>query len=79
MFPFLVTNLESFASFNKFNIFLRYLYYSVAINESKEKFKIAFCCFLAIKSSVALSCFSNFPTKFVVGKRMHLFVLINLY
>ena len=39
-----------------------YLYYSVTINESKEKFKIVFCCFLTIKSIIAPSS-SNFPGK----------------
>ena len=41
---------------------LHYLYHSVAINEPKEKFRIAFCCFSAIKNIVAASPF-NFPTK----------------
>ena len=37
------------------------LYYSVTINESKEKFKIV----PAIKSIAALSSSSNFPTKVI--------------
>ena len=57
MFHFHVTNLELFASFNKFNIFLMfyYLYYSVKIDESKEKFKIVFCCISAITDIAAPS------------------------
>ena len=43
-----------------------YLYYSVTINESKEKFWIGFCCFLAIKNIVAPSSSSNFPIKLIV-------------
>ena len=40
-----------------------YLYYSVIINEFKEKFRIAFCCFSAIKYMVAPLSSSNFPVK----------------
>ena len=43
----------------------RYLYYSMTINESKEKFRIVFCCFSAIKSIAAPSSFSYFPTKLI--------------
>ena len=64
MSHFLGTNLESFASFNKFKNFLmfHYLYYSVIINESKENFT---CCFSAIKNIVAPSSSSNFPVKLI--------------
>ena len=67
MFHFLVTNLESFSSFNKFNIFLmfHYLYHSVTINEFKEKFRIVFCCFSETKNIVAPSSSSNFSTKLI--------------
>ena len=67
MFHFLVTNLESFDSFSKFNIILmfRSLYYSVTLNESKENFEIAFCCFSKLKNIVAPSSFSSFPTKLI--------------
>ena len=41
-----------------------YLYYYIAINESKEKFRKDFCCFLAIKNIVAPSS-SNFPVKLI--------------
>ena len=41
----------------------RYLHYYVTINESKEKFRIVFRCFPAIKKIVAPSLSSNFPTK----------------
>ena len=41
------------------------LYYSVTINEFKEKFRVAFCCFSAIKAIVAPSFYSNFPTKLI--------------
>ena len=39
------------------------LYYSVTINQSKEKFRMVFCCFSAIKNIVAALSFSNFPVK----------------
>ena len=42
-----------------------YLYYSVTINESKEKLGIDFCCFSAIKNIVAPSSSSNFSTKLI--------------
>ena len=42
-----------------------YLYYSVTINESKEKCRIVFCCFTAIKNIVAPSSSSNFPVKLI--------------
>ena len=41
-----------------------YLYYSVTINEFKEKFRIVLCCFSAIKNIVAPSS-SNFPVKII--------------
>ena len=41
------------------------LYYSVTFNESKGKFKIAFCCISAIKTIVALSSSSNFTLKLI--------------
>ena len=59
MFPFLVKNLELIDPFNKFFIFYFYflkfhwLYYSVSINESKEKFKIFFYCILVTGDIVA--------------------------
>ena len=37
----------------------------VTINESKEKLKIVFCCFLAVRNITAPSSFSNFPTKLI--------------
>ena len=37
-----------------------YLYYSVTISEFKEKFRIVFCCFSAIKNIVTPSS-PNFP------------------
>ena len=40
------------------------LYYSVTFNESKEEFKIVFCCFLTIKNNVMPSS-SNFPSKLI--------------
>ena len=65
MFHFLVTNLEKFGSFNKFIFFIfHYLCYSVTSNESKEKFRMIFCCFLAMKN-VAPSFSSNFPVKLI--------------
>ena len=65
MLYFLVTNLESFALFNKFDLFdVPLLYYSVTSNESKEDFRIVFCCFSEIKSIVAPSS-SNFPTNLI--------------
>ena len=41
------------------------LYYSVSINDSKEKFRIDFCCFSAIKNIYAPSSSSNFPAKLI--------------
>ena len=41
------------------------LYCSVTINESKEKFRIVFCCSSAIKNIVAPSSSSNFPVKII--------------
>ena len=43
----------------------RYLHYSMTINESKEKFETVFCCFSAIKNTVAPSYSSNFPVKLI--------------
>ena len=51
-----------------------YLYYSVAIDESKEKFRIVFGCFSAIKNILVPS----FSFKFV-QEYLYLFVLIDLY
>ena len=42
-----------------------YLYYPVTIYGSKEKFSIAFCCFLVIKNIVEPSYYSDFPIKLV--------------
>ena len=42
-----------------------YLYYPVTMNKSKEKFRIVFCFFSAIKHIVAPSSSSNFPTKLI--------------
>ena len=39
--------------------------YSVTINESKEKFRIDFCCFSAIKNIVVPSSSSNFLAKLI--------------
>ena len=52
----LFKNLESLDAFNKFNIFLifHYSYYSVAINESKEMFKVVFLLF--VLDNVGKSC-----------------------
>ena len=44
---------------------LHYLYNSVTINESKEKFTIVFCCFSEIKNIVAPSSSSNLPVKLI--------------
>ena len=40
-----------------------YIYNSFTINESNEKFRIAFCCFSAIKKILAPSSSSNFSIK----------------
>ena len=65
MFHFFIKNLESFALFNKSNFFFNVplLYYSVTINESKERSRIVFCCFSVIKNIAAQSSSSNFPVK----------------
>ena len=42
-----------------------YLQHSVKINEPKEKFRIVFCFFAAIKNIVAPSYSSNIPTKLI--------------
>ena len=42
-----------------------YLYCSVTINKSKEKFRIVSCYNLPIKSNRATSYFSSFPVKLV--------------
>ena len=39
------------------------LHYYVKINESKEKLRIVFCCFSAIKNIAAVSSSSNFLVK----------------
>ena len=44
---------------------LPYLYYYVTFNESKEKFKIVFCYFSAIKNIVASLSSSNLPVKLI--------------
>ena len=41
------------------------LHYSVTNNESREKFRIVFCYFSAIKNIVAPLSSSNFPTKLI--------------
>ena len=41
------------------------LYYSVTINESKEKFRTVFCCFSDIKDIVAASSSSSFIVKLI--------------
>ena len=41
------------------------LYYSVTINEYKEKFKTVFCYFSAIENLAAPSSSSNFSTKLI--------------
>ena len=65
MFHFLVTNLESFASNNKF-FDVPILYYPVTINESKEKLRMVFCAaFQRQKNIVAPSTSSNFPEKLI--------------
>ena len=46
IFPFLVTNrINCFIHQIQYFVIFHCLYYSVSINESKEKFKIVFCCF----------------------------------
>ena len=67
MFYFLVTNLELLTSSNKFNIFLMFqcLNYSITFNKSKEKFRIIFCCFSAIKNFDTALSSSSFPIKLV--------------
>ena len=42
-----------------------YLYYYVTINESKEKFRIVFCCFSAMKDIFVTSSSSIFPVKLI--------------
>ena len=80
MFRSLVTNLESFTSFNKFSIFSSFIEFhcitSVTINKSKEKFKILFCCFLAKKNIAAPSFSSNFPANLIYWG-IELFVCFN--
>ena len=51
------------------------LYYPVktTTNKSKEKFKIVFCSFLAIKNIVAPSFSSNFPVKLIFEEQSYLF------
>ena len=41
------------------------LHYSVTINESKEKFRIVFCCFSGMKNIVASSSSFNSPVKLI--------------
>ena len=45
-----------------------YLYYSMTINEYKEKFRIVFCCFSTIKNIVEPSYSSNFPKKLICSR-----------
>ena len=54
------------------------LYYSVTINESKEKFRIVFCCFSTIKNIAAPLSSPNL-TKYFTEEYSNWFVLINLY
>ena len=42
-----------------------YVYYSVTINETKEKFAIVFYCFSPIKIIAGPSFSSNFPVKLI--------------
>ena len=42
-----------------------YLYHSVTMNESKEKFEIVLYCFSAIKNIAVPSSSSNFPVKLI--------------
>ena len=56
-----------------------YLYYSVAINESKEKFRIVFCCFSAIKIIIAWTSSSNIPTMLIFETYSYFFDLINVF
>ena len=53
------------------------LYYSDTFDESKEKLKTAFCCFLVIEKIVALSS-SNLPVKLICLKTfvINLFLLV---
>ena len=52
------------------------LYYSVTFNESTEKFKTVFGCFLTTKNNVAPSLpSSNFPLKLIIWE---LFMLVFL-
>ena len=65
----IVTNLESFASFNKFNFFdVSLQYYPVIINEFKEKISKFFCCLSAITTIVAPSSSSNLPSKLIYSE-----------
>ena len=50
------------------------LYHSVTINESKEKFRIDFCCLSAMKNIVAPITSSNFTT---FEEYLYLLLLIN--
>ena len=53
------------------------LHYSGTFNESKEKFRIVFCCFSAIKNILAPSSSSNFSITFI-EENLYLLVLVNL-
>ena len=53
---------------------LHYLYYTVTINESKEKFRPDSCCFSAVKDIVAPSSSYNFPINYFVEEYSYLFV-----
>ena len=41
------------------------LYYSVTINEPKEKFEIVFCCFSGTRNLAVQSSYSKFPLKII--------------
>ena len=51
-------------------------YYSVTINESKETFRIVFCCFSAIKDIVAPSSTSN-PSVKLIFREIFIFICLD--
>ena len=55
-----------------------YLYYSIMLNEDKEKFKIVFSGILVIKNFVVPSSLSNFSVKLICGGII-LFVRLDKY
>ena len=52
-------------------------YYSVKINEFKEKFRIVFCCFSAIKNVFEPSSSSSFPVKLICWRIFMFFCQVN--